>query len=124
MSLQQILSFIPAMAGLVALIIGLLAVITPAKASKGFGIEASGPALHYVVATGVRDIFIGLIMLVLYWHGDTKIIGACFICIAVVAIADFTLTFKHGSKKQSVVHAAGAIFSIIYGSLVILQVGL
>lgn len=119
MDLQQIIYWIPAITGAFALIIGLLAVVSPQKASQSFGIEVHGLALPYVMATGVRDIYIGLVTLILFRFGNTQLLGANFICIAVIAIADFILTFKVGSRRHSVVHIAGAVFSLIFGIILL-----
>lgn len=67
MNLPTIGHYIPFIVGLVTLLIGILAVIKPEQMSKKFGISVSGSALPYVVSTGIRDVFIGLAVLILFY---------------------------------------------------------
>ncbi len=125
MSLSEIAFYIAPLIGFVTLIIGTAAVLKPAPMSKNFGIEVSGSALPYVVSTGIRDIFMGLTILILFstqhHQQDRRTLGAIHLCVGVVAISDFLIVQKHGDKKTSWVHLLGAVAVIGYGVWLIFQ---
>lgn len=72
--------------GLFTTIIGISAVLKPKEMSKKFGIEASGMAIPYIMSTGIRDVFIGLIILVLFYFQHWRELGVGHLCIGIVAI--------------------------------------
>ena len=53
-----------ALIGSLAVLVGLGAVLKPKPMSKKFGIDANDHALPYVMSTGLRDIFVGMTLLV------------------------------------------------------------
>lgn len=108
MSIIQIVHYLAALVGVGTLVIGILAMLKPEPMSKNFGIGVSGFALPYVVSTGVRDIFIGLCVFVLFWRQEWVTLGCINFCIAVVALSDFFVVRKHGHKMTSLVHLFGA----------------
>ena len=91
----------------------------PEKMSKNFGIAVSGFALPYVVSTGVRDIFMGLVVIILFLSQAWAAMAYCQLSLGFVAIGDFLLVRKYGNKKTSLVHLAGAIIVITYGSFLL-----
>lgn len=110
------LSYFPIAIGLGALAIGILAVLRPGPMSKKFGIAASGATLPYVISTGVRDIFIGLTVLILFYLREQRALGWTILSIAIVAVSDFWVVQKYGDKKTSLVHLSGAVIVIAYGA--------
>lgn len=119
MDLTLLALYIAPVIGLTTLSIGISAAIWPQPMSKKFGIDASDKALPYVVSTGVRDVFMGLTVLILFYQQQWKILGAINLCIGLVAISDFLVVRKHGDSKTSLVHLAGAIAVIGYGTWLI-----
>jgi hypothetical protein len=107
--------------GLSATLIGLLAMLKPKFMSEGFGIKVEGDALSYVVALGVRDIFIGLSVLALYVYKLWFMIGILSLLISLVALTDFLVVFKFGVKKTSILHLLGFFASLVYGVTMILS---
>ena len=101
--------------GLITLLIGSAAVLRPQIMSKNFGIAASGPALPYVVSTGIRDLFIGITILILFRQQDWNSLGLVHLSLGIVAISDFLVVQRHGDKKASLIHLAGAVAVIGYG---------
>ena len=115
MNLPSAFHYIALVIGVLTFIIGVAAVLKPEPMSKKFGISVKGSALPYVVSTGVRDIFIGLTILILFYRQDWPVLGAINLCVGIVAISDFLVVQKHGDKKTSIVHLFGAIAVIFYG---------
>ncbi len=102
--------------GFVALFIGLSAMIRPQAMSLKFGIAADAKALPYVVSLGIRDIFMGLTVLILFYQSEWFSLGLVHLCLGLVAACDFLVVFKNGFKKTSWVHLAGAIACFLYGA--------
>jgi hypothetical protein len=98
------------------LFIGVAATAKPEAMSKKFGITVSGVALPYVMSTGIRDVFIGLIVLILFYLQDWTALGAGHLCIGIVAISDFLVVRKYGDKKTSLIHLGGAVVVFAYGA--------
>jgi hypothetical protein len=115
MSFTELAYYIAPFIGVTTLVIGICAVIRPLPMAAKFGISVGEPALPYVVSTGIRDVFIGLAVLILFYLQEWKALGAINLCIAIVAISDFMIVRKYGNKKTSYVHLAGAIAVITYG---------
>lgn len=116
MNLPSIFHYLAPIIGFITVLIGIGAVIKPEAMSKNFGISVSGSALPYVVSTGIRDVFMGLVILILCYYQYWSVIGATMICIAVVAVSDFLVVRRHGDKRTSLVHLFGAIVTIGYGA--------
>lgn len=114
--------YFPLAIGFITLLIGVLAAANPKAMSKNFGIAATGVALPYVVSTGIRDVFIGLIVLILFYLQAWVALGACHLCIGLVAISDFLVVRKYGNKKASLIHISGAVVVIAYGAWLLIGV--
>ncbi len=121
MEFTSILFYIAPIIGLGALTIGILAVLWPQPMSKKFGIAADGLTLPYVVSTGIRDIFIGLTVLILFYNRNWPLLGLINFCISIVAASDFLIVFRHGEKKTSFAHLFGVILVTAYGIWLIYQ---
>jgi hypothetical protein len=115
MILTKLFYFIAPLIGLVTLVIGISAVLKPRPMSKEFGIAVDGLALQYVISTGIRDVFMGLAVLILYFQQNWTALGAIHLCLGIVAISDFVVVRRHGNKSKSQVHLFGAIAVIGYG---------
>lgn len=108
--------------GALTLLIGVVSALKPQAMSKNFGIAAQGGALPYVMATGVRDVFIGLTVLVLFFREQWNILGYVHFFIGLVAVADFLIVRKYGDKKFAWVHFVSAIAVCVYGAWLIMGV--
>lgn len=121
MNLATIGHYFPLVIGFLTLLIGIAATVKPKEMSKNFGIAVDGLALPFVVSTGIRDVFIGLVILVLFYLQAWKALGAAHLCIGIVAISDFLVVRKFGDKKASLIHFAGAVIVIVYGAWLLSQ---
>ena len=117
MDLQTGLHIIALLIGIVACLIGIGAMLKPAFMSDGFGIAVDGKATGYVVALGVRDLFIGAIFLHVYFTANWQTLPFYSSALGVVAVSDFIVVIKNGDKKKAAVHLAGAVVSFLYAGL-------
>lgn len=121
MNVTTLAHYIALIIGLLTLLIGVAAVLKPEPMSKKFGISVNGSALPYVVSTGIRDVFIGLTVLILFYKEQWSTLGAINLCIGIIAVSDFLVVQKHGDKKTSWIHLFGAIAVTGYGTWLILS---
>lgn len=119
MDMTSMLFYLAPIIGLGALTIGILAMLWPQKMSEKFGISVVGESLPYVISTGVRDVFIGLVVILLYKAQNWSVLGYVHFFIAVVAVSDFAVVIKHGVRKTALVHAFGAVLVSVYGFFLI-----
>ncbi len=102
--------------GLTTVAIGVGAILRPQHMSGNFGIVASGTANPYVVSVGIRDIFMGFVILNLYFNQLWNELSFVLFCVGMVAISDFLVVHRNGSKKTALVHLLGAIAVTSYGA--------
>ncbi|AZZ36286.1 hypothetical protein CIK05_05605 [Bdellovibrio sp. qaytius] len=115
MNLTNFVQYIAPLIGLITLAIGVAAMLKPEPMSKKFGVAVSGSALPYVISTGMRDIFMGLVVLLLFYRQETATLGVCMFFLSAVALSDFWIVFKHGDRKTSFVHLSAAVAAAGYG---------
>jgi len=116
MNWNQILLWAAPLIAVGAVVIGIAAIMLPAKASKAFGLETQDEKTKaYVRALGARDIFIGLVIFVLYWHNEQKLLGWTCLFTTIVAATDFYITNTKGSRLLSLAHLSGVVLFAIYG---------
>lgn len=121
MEVTSFLFYFAPIIGLGTFVIGILAVLRPQPMSKKFGVIANDSAFPYVMSTGIRDVFIGLTVLILFYNKSWTLLGLINFCISIVAISDFLVVLKHGDKKTSFAHLFGAILVATYGVWLICQ---
>jgi hypothetical protein len=119
MSLSNFFLYFNIPVALVALLIGAGAILRPQVMSIKFGIPAEPKALPYVMSLGIRDIFMGLSILILFFLSDWYTLGLIHLCLGLVASCDFFVVFKNGVRETSFVHLLGAILSFSYGAWLI-----
>lgn len=115
MKLTEAVQYLALFVGIGTLLIGILAMLRPEPMSKKFGVTINGSGLPFVIATGARDVFIGLSVLMLFFFEDWIALGYIHLFIGFVAISDFFVVRKFGDKKNSLVHLFGALIVIYYG---------
>ncbi|HET9030982.1 MAG TPA: DUF4267 domain-containing protein [Candidatus Aquilonibacter sp.] len=100
--------------GLVA--VGVLALISPRRLSRSYGVEVHDAAsFAWVRATGVRDLILGAILGAATFADDTLIV--LVICCAGLALslADFllALTFARRLRSEHGAHLGGAVAFLV-----------
>ena len=74
---------------LFTLLIGLRFLLTPTAAAHDFGLPSTQPASNgYVTVKGVRDLFMGVLMLSLAWYRDQRALGLCALWGAAIPAVD------------------------------------
>ncbi len=114
-NIPTIFHYLAPLIGFTTLFIGIAATIWPEPMSKKFGISASSQAIPYVMSTGIRDVFMGLVVLILFNLQLWEALGLSIICLGIVAFSDFIVVRKYGDKKVSLVHLAACIIVLVYG---------
>lgn len=119
MTLSDLIQYFPLMIGFFTLVIGSLAILKPQMMSKNFGVIAKEEALPYVIATGARDVFIGLVVLIFFFLQMKQGLALCHLTIGLVALSDFLVVRKFGDKKTAWVHLFGAVAVVAYGTWIL-----
>ena len=103
-----------ALTGIVAL--GLLglgvgALLAPRLSARQYGISLADPrALAYIRAMGVRDLVLGVVLLLLAATERRGLLAAAVAVSALVAIVDFAVVAKDGAPARArLLHAGGAL---------------
>ena len=100
--------------------IGATATLAPQLMSKNFGIESTtDKTLPWVVSVGMRDVFMGLVIVILYSSQLWVEMAWAHFALAVVAISDFIVVYRHGNRLFCLTHLAGAIAVIAYGAILL-----
>lgn len=97
-----------------ACFIGVIACARPVWMSRQYGIAADWPNAGFVVALGVRDLFMGAAMFFAWWHQSWVTVAVFSTLLAGVAVVDFAIVLKLGEKKASLVHLMGALACTVY----------
>ncbi len=97
------------------LLVGLTAMTFPKWAAGMFGVKASTEGLPYVMAAGVRDVFIGLALLLIWQTGDHRLLAKAMVATAIVSLMDTYLVFKYGMRRQMALHILGTVAVVVYG---------
>ncbi len=104
------------LAALGLLAVGALALISPVRLARSYGVEVRDrAALVWVRATGARDAALGLILAFFAFRQDvTEILFLCVIGLA-LSIVDFFLavTFARRLRSEHGAHLGGAIAFLV-----------
>jgi hypothetical protein len=103
--------------GLFALGVG--AIARPSPMSHQFGISAIWPQSGFIVGLGVRDIFVGAVLLKAWFDQDWGSLALWSFLLSPVALADFIVVQRSGNTKASYIHLLGALACASYGLLIL-----
>ena len=103
--------------GIVAVLVGTGAILFPVRSALGFGIVAPSEQSAYVRATGARDVFIGLVFILLHSTHDIAALAKVCAFTALVSLIDFFLTFHYGKRLNALVHLSATLTLTGYGFL-------
>lgn len=118
---QHLFFYLAPIMAIVAVLIGIAAMLRPKDMSKKFGIPAAGEALPYLVSVGIRDIFMGLALFLSWRKEDWLSLGYLVCGVGLVAVFDFVTVFQKGDRRVSLVHIAGALIAFGYGAWLLLS---
>lgn len=111
-SMNLSLFALPISFGLIAL--GCFGAVDPRRASMAFGIAGDGA---WVRAAGVRDIALGLFVLMVFMHARATLLGEVCACLAIVPVGDSILVYRSGARLIGIAHGLSAIVLVVYGLL-------
>ena len=109
-----VLTHLSLIVGLVALGIGFLAMLFPNFMAEGFGLKKDPSSTSYIVSLGARDVFIGLVVLALYFYDEWILMTVITVGIAFVALVDFLVVFSKGDRSKSIPHVLGFFATTLY----------
>ena len=102
------------------LAIGSLALLSPSRLSRSYGVPVADPAAcAYVRATGARDFIIGCIFGANVYLHDALVLFILALAGLALSLADFAIafTFARGFHSEHVAHLGGAVAFIIIAVL-------
>jgi Domain of unknown function (DUF4267) len=105
-----------ALAAIGLLVVGVLALLSPRRLARSYGVEVNDRAAFvWVRATGVRDIVLGIILASCAYLDDNPLL--LLVCGAglVLALADFALavTFSKRLRSEHGAHIGGAVAFLV-----------
>lgn len=112
--------FLCALASVLLLAVGALALISPQRLSRSYGVPVSQPtAIAYVRATGARDLILGAVFAANVYLQDTLVL--LILCVAGVALslADFLIAFSFARsfRSEQIAHIVGFLGFIVIAIL-------
>lgn len=120
--LQQILTPVSSLVGVLALGGGVYSLVDPTSFASTLGIHItspSSPALPFVSFAGARNLGSGITMLALLYTGQRKAAGTLLMCGVATAMADAWICVKYGATEgKAVGHAVmGIVIGLVGGGL-------
>lgn len=104
--------------GIGLIFIGSRFLLVPAVGEAGFGIQVptgGDYSFHYI--KGIRDIFSGLIIVVLLFGKQYRALGLVLLCAAPVPMVDFMVVLSHPGYETAKLfpHIAAIMIAIVLG---------
>ena len=79
--------------GLFLVGVGALLLADPAAGERLFGLgDTGGTGNGFLLATGVRQAYLGVLVLILWWAGQRRALGIVLCTLVIVPVADFLIT--------------------------------
>jgi hypothetical protein len=102
-------------------LMGFLALLSPAAASIMFGIPAEGlDTLVWVRLAGVRDVALGLLLIAVVVLKQGRTAGILILLVIVVPLTDcLTVVLREGLSSHALIHASAIPFMLFLGSLLL-----
>jgi uncharacterized membrane protein len=94
-TVKNICNFLVALTGLGLLFIGARFFISPGVAEHQYGIDISTGDLSFHYIKGIRDIFSGIILLVLLFAREYRALGLILLCAVIIPATDFCIVYMH-----------------------------
>lgn len=112
--------FLCTLAAVMLIAVGALALISPERLSRSYGVPVSQlAALAYVRATGARDLTIGAIFAANVYLHDPLVLFVLALAGIALSLADFLIafTFARGYRSEQLAHIAGIAGFIVIAAL-------
>jgi Domain of unknown function (DUF4267) len=79
--------------GLLLVGVGVVLLADPAAGERLFGFgDTGGTANGFLLATGVRQAYLGVLVLLLWWAGQWRALGVMLCTLVAIPVADFLIT--------------------------------
>ena len=103
--------------GLGMLFIGGRFLVSPAIAEAGYGIHVTTGDYSFHYIKGIRDIFSGLVVLVLLFAKEYRALGFALLCATIIPAGDFLIVMSHTDYEVSKLypHITAVIICIVFG---------
>jgi hypothetical protein len=112
-----------ALTGLVALSligIGCFALVAPGASAAQYGIVPEEPrALAFLRAMGVRDLVIGVLLLLLVGSGQRELLALGMVAAAAIAALDYIVVKRDGKTGRALLLHAGGAAGLLFAAVVI-----
>jgi Domain of unknown function (DUF4267) len=109
---DRLLSGLCVAVGLLLIGVGVVLLADPPAGERLFGFgDTGGAANGFLTATGVRQTYLGVLVLALWWASLWRALGLMLITIAAVPLADslITLTAGEGGPAAAAEHLLGLV---------------
>jgi hypothetical protein len=115
MSLRRITTIFTVVLALAPISFGLRFLLDPHGAASGFGIDPwpTGNAAGYFIVKAVRDLFIGLVLLVLFALRERRSTGVVMALATIVPIVDMIAVLTHGGSAATALGIHGLTAVIV-----------
>jgi hypothetical protein len=115
---KNIAFWVTLLTGLGLIFIGGRFLLSPAVAEAGFGIDVptdGNYSFHYI--KGIRDIFSGLIIVVLLMARQYRALGLLLLCAAIIPMADLMIVLSRPDYETSKLypHGIAIVIAIVCG---------
>jgi hypothetical protein len=95
-------------AGVAMLVIGVRFMIVPEQAAKFFGVGARPQGYELYSAVGLRDVWVGALVIAFAWTRQWLALILWFATAAVVCFGDAILVASHGGRPSAIAFHAGS----------------
>jgi hypothetical protein len=112
--------FLCGLASIGLLAVGALALLSPSRLSRSYGVPVADRAsLSYVRATGARDAIVGIIFAASVYLHDALLLLILAIAGFALSLGDFVIaySFARGFHSEQIAHIVGAIGFIAIAAL-------
>lgn len=103
--------------GLLMLFIGGRFLLIPADAEAAYGIHITTGDFSFHYIKGIRDIFSGLLVIVLLLTKEFRALGIALLCATIIPLADFLIVLSHEDYEVSKLypHLTAIVICVVFG---------
>ena len=103
--------------GLLLLFIGVRFIISPQVAELAYGIHIHTDDFSFHYIKGIRDIFSGLLVIILLFAKEYRALGFALLCATIIPAGDFCIVLSHPDFEVSKLypHISAIIICIVFG---------
>jgi hypothetical protein len=103
--------------GLLMLFIGGRFLLSPAVAETAYGIHITTGDFSFHYIKGIRDIFSGVLVIVLLFAKEYRALGFALLCAAIIPLADFLIVMSHADYEVNKLypHLTAIVICVVFG---------